>query len=294
MTRGSLTGAAFAVTAALLFGSAIPSSKVLLGDLNVFLLTGLLYGGSVIGLVIAGPILRRLQLLTAAPLRRGEWRWLAGSVLAGGLAAPLLLLLGLDWTPASTAGLLMNFEAPLTAVFAALVFGEHVGRRVIFGIAAITVGAALISWQGSADTNGWLGPLVVVGSAVAWALDNNIVRRIAHTDPVRLATIRASVATALYLAIAFATGHSLPALPVLAQCMVLGLFGYGLALTLFFLSLRYIGAARAAAFFAAGPFVGAMGGIAALGEPLTLAFVATAACMLLGIWLVLSAGTAHT
>ena len=279
MTRGSLTGAAFAVTAALLFGSAIPSSKVLLGDLNVFLLTGLLYGGSVIGLVIAGPILRHLQVITATPLRRGEWRWLAGSVVAGGLAAPLLL---------------MNFEAPLTAVFAALVFGEHVGRRVIFGIAAITVGAALISWQGSADTNGWLGPLVVVGSAVAWALDNNIVRRIAHTDPVRLATIRAGVATVLYLAIAFATGHSLPALPVLAQCMVLGLFGYGLALTLFFLSLRYIGAARAAAFFAAGPFVGAMGGIAALGELLTLAFVAAATCMLLGIWLVLSAGTAHS
>lgn len=294
MTRSSLTGAALAVTAALLFGAAIPSSKALLGHLDVFLLTGLLYGGSAIGLVVAGPLLRRFGVLTSAPLKRGEWRWLAGSVVVGGLAAPLLLLLGLDWTPASTAGLLMNFEAPLTAVFAALVFGEHVGRRVIIGIAAITAGAALISWQGPAEANGWIGPLVVVGSATAWALDNNIVRRIAHTDPVLLATIRASVATVLCLAIAFATGHALPALPVLAQCLVLGLIGYGLALTLFFLSLRHIGAARAAAFFAAGPFVGAIGGIVALGEPLTLAFGVAAFCMAIGTLFVLRGGGANS
>ena len=119
MTRRSLTGAAFAVAAALLFGSAIPSSKALLGDLDVFLLTGLLYGGSAIGLVIAAPLLRHWRVIEAAPLQRGDWRWVFASVLAGGLAAPLLLLLGLDWTPASTASLLMNFEAPLTAVFAA-------------------------------------------------------------------------------------------------------------------------------------------------------------------------------
>jgi drug/metabolite transporter (DMT)-like permease len=292
MNRHSLTGAAFAVTAALLFGSAIPSSKALLGDLDVFLLTGLLYGGSAIGLAAAGPLLRRWRLIEGAPMRRGDWPWVAGSIVVGGLAAPLLLLLGLDLAPASTASLLMNFEAPLTAVFAALVFGEHVGRRVIVGIAAITTGAALISGQGSADSGGWLGPLVVVGSAASWALDNNIVRRIAHTDPVRLAILRASVATVLYLSIAFAAGHSLPALPVLGQCMLLGLFGYGVALTLFFLSLRHIGAARAAAFFAAGPFIGATGGIVALGEPLTAAFAAAAVCMALGIWLVLGGGAA--
>ena len=86
----------------------------------------------------------------------------------------------------------------------------------------------------------------------------------------------------------------MPELPALAQCMVLGLFGYGLALTLFFLSLRYIGAARAAAFFAAGPFVGAIGGIVALGEPLTAAFAAAAVFMAAGIWLVLGGGSAHS
>ena len=292
MTRRSLLGATFALTAAVLFGLAIPAAKVLLGDLEAVLLTGLLYAGAAIGLGVLAVVLRRFAVLQSEPIRGAQWRWLGLSVLVGGLAAPLLLLMGLDWTPASTASLLMNIESPLTAVFAAMVFGEHVGRRLILGITAITVGAAVVSWQGSPDGSGLLGPLVVIASSIAWALDNNIVRRVSNADPVQIAAIRSAFAAVVYLTYSLVVGYEFPSAGVAALCMLLGLFGFGFALVLFVLSLRTLGAARAAAFFATGPFIGAIGAVAVLGEPLTAALLVAAVLMAAGVWLVLG-GAAH-
>lgn len=287
MTRRPLFGATLTLAGALLFGLATPAAKVLLGDLPPVLLAGLLYSGAAVGLAVVDASLRVVGLTRAPRLHGGQWRWAGLSVLVGGLAAPLLLLLGLDRTPASSGSLLLNLEAPLTALFAFYAFGEFVSRRLVAGIAAMTAGAVLVSWQGSPDATGVLGSLLVVASSCAWALDNNIVRRIADADPVQIATIRSAVAAVTYLAVALAMGETLPSLAVALVCGLLGFFGFGLALVLFVMGLRHLGAARAAAFFAAGPFVGAVVSVALLEEPLTAALVVASAFMALGAWLTL-------
>lgn len=81
-------GIAAALAAALLFGASAPLAKLLLAAVSPWLLAGLLYLGSGLGL-LAFRLVRRAP---AVRLPRSEWKWLAAAVLSGGVLAPLLLL----------------------------------------------------------------------------------------------------------------------------------------------------------------------------------------------------------
>ena len=100
-------GVSAALLAAALFGAGTPLAKPLLGSVGPWLLAGLLYLGSGLGLAA----LRRVRRAPAARLSPAEWRWLAGAVLAGGVSGPVLLMFGLSRMPASGASLLLNAEA---------------------------------------------------------------------------------------------------------------------------------------------------------------------------------------
>ena len=79
------------------------------------------------------------------PLRGKDLPWLAGAVLAGGVAGPVLLLLGLLKTQASAASLLLNLEAVATATIAWVIFRENVDKRVGAGFTFILIGGILLS-----------------------------------------------------------------------------------------------------------------------------------------------------
>ena len=118
--------------AAILFGASAPLSKMLLNKTEPIILAALLYLGS--GL---SAILLRLIRLTSekdvkieADLTPHDIPWLAGAVIAGGVLAPILLLLGLQSTPAATASLLLNLEGVATVLLAGFVFrGEELSAR---------------------------------------------------------------------------------------------------------------------------------------------------------------------
>src|ERR1700712_5186618 len=111
-------GVLAALAAALLFGAGAPAAKVLLAHTSPWLLAALLYLGSGLGLLAW----RRLRGSAPVRLAHGEWPWLAGAVLAGGVAGPVLLLVGLNGLAASTASLLLNAEGVFTALLAWTVF----------------------------------------------------------------------------------------------------------------------------------------------------------------------------
>jgi drug/metabolite transporter (DMT)-like permease len=134
-------GVVAALLAALLFGAGTPAAKVLLAATSPWLLAALLYLGSGIGLFAW----RRLRRAPAVRLPRGEWRWLAGAIIAGGVAGPVLLMVGLNGLAASTASLLLNAEGVFTALLAWTVFRENVDRRVALGMAAIVAGGLVLS-----------------------------------------------------------------------------------------------------------------------------------------------------
>jgi drug/metabolite transporter (DMT)-like permease len=205
-------------------------------------------------------------------------------VVAGGLIGPVLLMFGLAAVPASEAALLLNLETVLTATLAWLVFGEHVHARIAAGMLLITAGALVLAWPG-AGVRLDKGALLVAGACLAWAVDNNLTRRVSGGDPVLIAALKGTAAGAVNLAIARAVGAELPAMSAAVGILLVGLLGYGLSLALFVLALRDLGAARTCAYFAIAPFVGALAAVAALGEPLTVQLDAGGVLMLAGVWL---------
>ncbi len=276
-------GVPIALASALLFGASTPLAKALLADLPPFLLAGLLYLGSGIGLLLVGRVAGRSG---EAPLRRADLPRLAAAVLSGGVAGPALLMLGLAATPASTASLLLNLEGVLTIAVAWVAFRENVDLTVGIGAAAILAGAVLLSWQGEVGGAGW-GAVLIAAACLAWAIDNNLTRGLAGADPIAIAMIKGLAAGVVNVAIAlaFAAHPILPPVASVAAAGIIGFLGYGVSLVLFVLALRHLGTARTGAYFSLAPFVGALIGIVGFGEPVTLPFTAAAALMLIGLWL---------
>ena len=287
-------GAPFAIASAALFGGSTPLAKLLLGGgTSPWLLAGLLYLGSGIGLGI-------IQLgraffgiaHTDASLTRADLPWLGLIVLSGGVVGPVLLMVGLASTTASSAALLLNLEALATMAIAWIVFRENVDRRLLVGAFAILAGALLLSWQGGPTGFGF-GTLAIAGACLAWGIDNNLTRKLSAADPVQIALIKGLVAGGVNFALAIALGAHLPPVPALAGAAVVGFFGYGVSLVFFVLGLRYLGTARTGAYFSTAPFIGAMLAVLLLGEPLTTRLLLAGALMAFGLYLHLTEAHAH-
>lgn len=77
-------GVPAALGAALLFGAGTPLAKWLLDDVNPWLLAGLLYFGSGVGLTLY----RRAIGAPAANLPKNDWPWFVGAIVVGGDGRP--------------------------------------------------------------------------------------------------------------------------------------------------------------------------------------------------------------
>lgn len=283
-------GVAAALGAALLFGASTPLAKLLLGETSPWLLAGLLYLGSGIGL----GLLRALQRTDSARLAPGDARWLAGAILSGGVLGPVLLMWGLARMPASGAALLLNAEAVFTALIAWFVFRENVDRRIALGMGLIVAGAAALSWPGEAGLGAAAAALAVIAACLAWGIDNNLTRKVSLADARFVAMVKGLVAGATNTGLALLLlGARLPEPSVAALAGVLGFLGYGISLVLFVRALRDLGTARTGAYFSTAPFAGALVGLVLLQEPLTPGLTIAAVLMAAGVWLHLTERHAH-
>lgn len=281
-------GVQVALLSAALFGAGTPIAKLLLGQVSPWLLAGLLYCGAGAGLFL----IRLVRGLPRVRLKRSEILPFVGAIVAGGVVAPVLLMLGLASMPASGASLLLNTEALFTALLAWFVFRENFDRRVAVGMIAIIAGAVVLSIPGGADLGSPLPALAVLGACLAWGLDNNLTRKVALTDATWLAAMKGSVAGPINLLLAFVLGARIPAAANVAFAMLVGFFAYGLSLVLFILAMRHLGTARAGAYFSIAPFFGALLALA-FGEPLTWPLAVAAVLMAIGVWLHLTEHHEH-
>ena len=289
-------GIASALIAALLFGASTPLAKALLHDVPALLLAGLLYTGSGVGLLLVLALRRHTRSTwQAAGGRPGprDLAWLAGAIVAGGVIAPVLMLLGLSGLGAAQASLLLNLEGVLTALFAWFVFRENFDRRIAIGMAVIVLGGVVLSWD-PAGIAGWSsGALLVAGACAFWALDNNLTRKISAHDALTIACVKGLVAGAVNLALASARGSHWPAVAATGGALLVGFLGYGVSLTLFVVGLRQLGAARTGAYFSLAPFFGAALSIPLQGDPLSTPLLLAGGLMGLGVWLHLTERHVH-
>ena len=281
-------GVLAALGAAILFGAGTPLAKLLLDVVNPWLLAGLLYLGSGVGLTLY----RWLSHAPVVRLPRKEAPWFAGAILAGGIVAPVLLMFGLTGMPASGASLLLNAESVFTALLAWFAFKENFDRRIALGMLAIVAGAVVLSVPSGARISGLWPTLAILGACFAWGVDNNLTRKVSLTDATWIASVKGLVSGIVNLGLAFSLGASIPAWPDFAGAMLVGLLAYGVSLALFVVGLRHLGTARTGAYFSVAPFFGAMLAVL-MGEPITLPLLMAGALMALGTGLHLTEHHEH-
>jgi len=282
-----------ALGAAVLFGLSTPIAKTLVGEVSPLLLAGLLYVGSGLGLAT-------LLALRAISMGRSSvvWPrgtgllWLLGATAFGGVLGPFLLMYGLQLTDSASASLILNLEGVFTALLAWFAFKENFDARIAAGMALIVVGGAVLSMGSALRAGGIVGPLAIAGACLAWAIDNNLTRKVSINDAMLIACVKGLIAGPVSVALAFHYGSSMPAGALLLRAGLLGLVGYGLSLTLFVVALRNLGTARTGAYFSLAPFIGAALAVA-LGAPLSGTLLIAGLFMGAGVWLHLTETHAH-
>lgn len=282
-------GIVAALGAALLFGAGTPLAKALLADVNPWLMAGLLYLGSGLGLTLY----RMIRRAPRAQIEPAELPWFAGAIAAGGIAAPVLLMYGLTRMPASGASLLLNAEGVFTTLIAWFAFRENFDRRIALSMVAIVAGAGVMSWRGEPRFGELWPALAVLGACLGWAVDNNLTRRVSLSDPTWIAAVKGLCAGLVNLLLALAIDSSMPAPGRVAAVLSIGCLSYGVSLALFVLALRHLGAARTGAYFSVAPFFGAAVAVIFFHEPVTSRLLIAGSLMAFGVWLHLTEQHSH-
>lgn len=286
-------GVSEALCAALLFGVSAPLAKQLLGEVSPQLLAGLLYLGSGVGLGALWLWRRSPLAPVEASLRISDVPAVAAAIGFGGVLAPLLLLAGLQQTPASTASLLLNLETVFTASLAWIAFKETVGPRIALGMMSIVCGGIILSSTEAARLTGWVGPLCIAGACLCWGIDNNITQKVSTHDPVQIAAIKGLVAGMVNAILAAVLGSPRPDWSFIGAALLLGFVSYGVSLVLYIRALRKLGTARTGNYFSLAPFIGTVISVALWREPVTLPLLAAGLLMGIGLWLHLTERHRH-
>jgi drug/metabolite transporter (DMT)-like permease len=250
-------GIPLALGAGILFGLSAPLSKLIVASMDPVALAGSLYLGAFIA-VSAGRLLGVTRGLQSEPLRRSDVRYVLTMIAVGGVMAPVLLMFGVRAASGFTASLLLNLEGVTTALIAWLFFRERVSQAVWGAVILMTTTGVLLTGVTAGGTSSVLGPLLIVGAAICWGVDNNVSARLSRCDPLILISIKGLAAGLFSLGLSWAIRGNLPVPRDLLSALGVGCISYGVSLVLFIRSLRAMGAARTGAFFAVGPLAGAL------------------------------------
>lgn len=283
-------GVLLALASATSFGVTIPVLGWAGFGVGAYTTAALLYLGASLASLAQKPIVHE----TGAPLTRSALAPLLVMAVAGAGIAPTLLAWGIQRTGPVTGGLLLNLEAVWTVIFARLVFGEFLGKRVMAALVLMTVGGVLLSAAGK-DGAGWsvIGVVAVLGATVAWAVDNTASRRLAELRTLTVVAAKGGLGATLTLGLAAAFGEARPEVWRGIVLLLAGATGYGLSLRLYLLAQRRIGSARTASVFALAPFIGAAIGLAVVPTHLSWSTFAAALLFAVGVGLHASERHAH-
>jgi drug/metabolite transporter (DMT)-like permease len=267
--RRALIGAVLMLGSAAAWAMGMIASKAVLDATEASSLTlltvQLAASVTALGAVVA---VRRLPLA-------GTWRAGWPGLLEPGLAYQLSLA-GLALTSASNATLLASLEPVVIPVLGFAIFRNRPGRAQIPMIVAATIGAVLVSWDGSAAESRRAGDLLVFASVIAAAMYVVISHR--HVDshePVALAFVQQAWAMGLTCAIvvvAMLVGD--PLWPATAGGILAaagsGLCNYAVPFVLYLTALRHLSLSSAASYLCLIPVFGLVGAVVLLDETVTV------------------------
>lgn len=286
--RGTL-GFLSVLLAAALFGSVFTVAKVPLASMDPLALSAVIYTISGLSLI---PFAR-----ASFRLDRRELRYMLVITAFGAVAAPVLLLYGLQQTDASDASILANGEVLFTVVLSSIFFGEKPRGRVgMLAIAIVVVGLFMattdMKFSGTVlQFNA--GNIMILSSMFLWAIDNNVSRRLttfSSITPAKIAMIKSLVGGLAMLAITAAIGKWGEIADVAPEMWLLiagmSVSGFGGALLLFLEGIKRIGTIKTMSVFSMTPIFGIAIAAIALGESISVFQGIATGMIIFGILLV--------
>ena len=281
-------GIALAILAAVCYSVSSPLSKLILGYLSPTLMAGFLYLGA--GVCMLFILLIRLffkkRVKKEKSLSKKDIPYVIGMVLLD-IAAPILMMFGLERTSAANASLLNNFEIVITSLVALLIFKEKISGRLWLGIAAITVSCIILSFESVEAFQFSIGSLLILLAAVCWGFENNCTRKISSSDPLEIVLIKGLCSSTGSIIIGFSIGERIEVANIWAifAALGIGVVAYGLSIFFYIYAQRLVGAAKTSAYYAINPFVAVIFSLLLFMEIPAWQYWIALAIMILGAWL---------
>jgi drug/metabolite transporter (DMT)-like permease len=276
------------VAASAIWGSTFVVTKILLDEAAPFFIAAARFA---IALAVLWPVLMWRGREPAAVFVRPAFIALGLLGVAGNFG---LQNLGLAYTGAADAALIIALTPVAIAALAAVFVGERLVRRQLIGITVSIFGIVLITGAGGkASGAALLGDLLIAASTLAWAGYTLLGKRLAprHTaTTIATAGIGWGVAFLLPLALVEAIVVSPPELSLLgvAALAYLGIAASAATFLLWNYALNTVGASVAGAFLNLIPVFGVVFALLA-GESVSLLQLGGAAAVGFGVWLAASA-----
>ena len=182
------------------------------------------------------------------------------------IAAPILLMLGLERTNSASASLLNNFEIVATSVIAFFIFRESLSKGLALAIFLVTAASVALSFEGEGSIQFNMGSLLVLGAAFCWGLENNCTRMLSSKSSVQITTIKGTFSGLGSLVIALVIGAKIPGFLWIGAVLLLGFVAYGLSINFYIKAQKDLGAAKTSAYYSIAPFLGVAFGMLLLNE----------------------------
>jgi len=256
----------YAIAAAALYAINVPFSKMLLDHVAPTMMASFLYLGAGLGLFVYGAVCRIAgKAAPAEPLTKKELPYTVAMVLLD-IAAPILLMLGIQSSNAANVSLINNFEIVATSLIALFIFKEIISRRLWIAIALVTVASIVLSFEGAGAFNFNIGSLFVFGACLCWGVENNCTKMISNKSSVEIVVIKGTFSGLGSMIVAFALGEHFPPVFWMLCAMLLGFVAYGLSIYFYIMAQKDLGAAKTSAYYSVAPFLGVAFGMLILGE----------------------------
>jgi len=283
----------YAILAALFYGFGTPLSKLLLLHISPYLLASLLYFGAGIGMlfvVLLSKAQRKSKIINE--FKKKDLKYVILMIVLD-IIAPILLMIGLLTTNASTASLLNNFEIVFTGIIAMIFFKEIVGRKMWVAISLIVLAGTMLTFEDFTGFHISIGALFVLGASLSWGLENNCTRMLAKGNPLHVVVIKGFGSGLGSLIIALAVNQVSVVWYFVILALLLGFFSYGMSLYFYISAQRQLGAARTSAFYAIAPFVGSIFSFIVLKDSLSIVFGIAFILMIFGTYLAIKENNSH-
>ena len=284
-----LTGYLSVLFAAALFGSVFSLAKVPLATIDPLALTAIVY-------TISGLALIPFARASFTFERKFDYIYVIIVTIFGGIAAPVLLMYGLQQTAASTAAILTNGEIVFTLALSSLFFGEKPHGPVgLFAVVLVVIGLVIATTEDLTALESILelnpGNIMILASMLMWAIDNNVSRRLTlKVSPAKIAMVKSLAGGLILLAIALAMGKgdSIASikLDMWMLIIIMSISGFGGALLLFLEGIKRIGTVKTMSMFSMTPVFGIVIAALALGESITVFQGIATGLIIIGIILI--------